>query len=181
MSDNLQAGNAANEPSTVKRILVSLGVLALGCLIWLIIGSIFSGIGVPMWISGVIALLIFGPAAAGCFLAWDELYPIYQSGDEKRVMPLSHWKKTVYKLTKTILSIPAMLKNLGLTVWKALKGAACAVGRECRDIVTTFVHGDWKTKVSYTVMGFGSIARGQWLRGILFFLFQTGKLCLLLL
>ena len=37
----------------------------------------------------------------------------------------------------------------------------------------TFVHGDWKTKLSYLVMGFGSAARGQWGRGLLFFLFQT--------
>ena len=169
MSENKQA--AAQQG--LKRVLVTLGVAALGCLVWLILGSIFSGIGVPMWVSGVIALLIFGPAAAGCFLLWNEMYPIYQSGDEKRVMPLSRWKKTIYKLTKGVLSVPAMLKNLGLTVWNAVKGAVCAVGRECREIVTTFVHGDWKTKCSYVVMGFGNLARGQILRGLLFLLFEV--------
>ncbi len=169
MSENKQA--AAQQG--LKRVLVTLGVAALGCLVWLILGSIFSGIGVPMWVSGVIALLIFGPAAAGCFLLWNEMYPIYKSGDEKRVMPLSRWKKTIYKLTKGVLSVPAMLKNLGLTVWNAVKGAVCAVGRECRDIVSTFVHGDWKTKCSYVVMGFGNLARGQILRGLLFLLFEV--------
>ena len=41
------------------------------------------------------------------------------------------------------------------------------------DLVSTFINGDWKTRLSYLVMGFGSCARGQWGRGILFFLFQT--------
>ena len=33
--------------------------------------------------------------------------------------------------------------------------------------------GDWETKLSYLVMGFGSISRGQILRGILFLLFEV--------
>ncbi|MBQ6348435.1 MAG: ABC transporter permease subunit [Clostridia bacterium] len=37
----------------------------------------------------------------------------------------------------------------------------------------TFVNGDWKTKLSYLVMGFGNIARGQVLRGLLFLLFEV--------
>ena len=43
MSENKQA--AAQQG--LKRMLVTLGVAALGCLVWLILGSIFSGIGVP--------------------------------------------------------------------------------------------------------------------------------------
>ena len=40
-------------------------------------------------------------------------------------------------------------------------------------LIRTFIHGDWKTRISYLVMGFGSMARGQWLRGLLFFVFQA--------
>ena len=40
-------------------------------------------------------------------------------------------------------------------------------------LIRTFAHGDWKTRLSYLVMGFGSMARGQWLRGLLFFVFQV--------
>lgn len=46
------------------------------------------------------------------------------------------------------------------------------IGNEFKDIAETFIHGDWKTKVSYFVMGFGSIARGQVLRGVLFLIFE---------
>ena len=35
-----------------------------------------------------------------------------------------------------------------------------------------FERGDWKTKLSYFIMGFGCFARGQYLRGCLFLLFE---------
>ena len=47
-----------------------------------------------------------------------------------------------------------------------------SIGNEIKDIITTFINGDWKTKLSYLVMGFGCIARGQILRGILFLVFE---------
>lgn len=40
-------------------------------------------------------------------------------------------------------------------------------------LVRTFIRGDWKTRMTYLVMGFGCLCRGQWLRGMLFVLFQA--------
>ena len=40
-------------------------------------------------------------------------------------------------------------------------------------LIRTFIRGDWKTRLSFVVMGLGSMARGQWLRGLLFFGFQA--------
>ena len=168
MKQSPQAGAGA-----ALRILAVLGVLLLGCLIYLLIGSIFSGIGVPMWVTAIIAAVFFLPLAAGCFLNWDKLYRVYRSADEKETLRLSKWEKTIYKLLKIVLGIPIFFKNLGLTIWNAVKSACAAVGREAKDIWTTFVNGDWKTKISYLVMGFGNLARGQILRGILFLLFEV--------
>ena len=42
------------------------------------------------------------------------------------------------------------------------------VGNEFKDIGQTFTQGDWKTKVSYLIMGFGPIMRKQYLRGCAF-------------
>ena len=159
--------------SGVKMALVVLGIVLLAVLLFLLIGSIFSGIGVPMWVTGVIAAVIFLPLAATCVVKWDKLYGVYAGGDEKQAMKLSKWEKLNYKLLKAVLGIPTFLKNLGLTIWNAIKGACLAVGREAKDIVMTFVHGDWKTKISYLVMGFGCLARGQILRGVLFLLFEV--------
>lgn len=41
-------------------------------------------------------------------------------------------------------------------------------GADIKEIGTTFVKGDWKTKVSFVIMGFGSLMRGQILRGLVF-------------
>lgn len=39
---------------------------------------------------------------------------------------------------------------------------------DLKEIGTTFVEGDWKTKVSFLIMGFGNFARKQFVRGIAF-------------
>ena len=82
-------------------------------------------------------------------------------------------QKMLYKLRRFIVNLPKAilnaLKGLVMAVVNVFKG----VGNELYDIFDTYRKGDWKTRVSYTVMGFGSCARGQWLRGLLFFLFQT--------
>lgn len=39
--------------------------------------------------------------------------------------------------------------------------------------IRIFRRGDWKTRMTFLIMGFGSLCRGQWLRGTLFILFQV--------
>ncbi len=53
-------------------------------------------------------------------------------------------------------------------ILRAIAGAFKWLVNDIRDIGTTFAHGDWKTRVSYVIMGFGSIMRKQFLRGFLF-------------
>lgn len=50
-----------------------------------------------------------------------------------------------------------------------VSGAIKAVGADIKDIGTTFAKGDWKTRVSFLIMGFGQLTRKQWVRGIAFF------------
>ena len=57
-------------------------------------------------------------------------------------------------------------------VWSYIKKGACKIKDEFVDIGRTFKNGDWKTKVSYFVLGFGNFARGQIGRGILFLAFE---------
>jgi len=47
-----------------------------------------------------------------------------------------------------------------------------SITNEITDVFLTFKNGDWKTRVSYLIMGFGNIARGQVLRGLLFLVFE---------
>ena len=82
-------------------------------------------------------------------------------------------QKFLYKLRRFFANLPKAILNFfkGILAW--FVGIFKGVGNELYDIFDTYRKGDWKTRVSYTVMGFGSCARGQWLRGILFFLFQV--------
>ncbi len=88
-------------------------------------------------------------------------------------LKLSNPQKMLVDLRRFFAALPGKigngLKNLVIFVSNFFK----KIGSAIVDVFRTFVNGDWKTKVSYFVMGFGSCARGQWGRGILFFLFQT--------
>ncbi len=55
------------------------------------------------------------------------------------------------------------------------------LGNDLKEIVLTFTEGDWKSRVSYLIMGFGPIMRKQFLRGfaflameVLFVLYMVG-------
>ena len=82
-------------------------------------------------------------------------------------------RKFCYSMKRFFSGLPSGLAGAlkGLVMWivNLFKG----IGLFLADLIRTYAHGDWKTKLSYTVMGFGSMARGQWMRGILFFIFQT--------
>ena len=86
---------------------------------------------------------------------------------------LSKWQKFVYKFLSFFAAIPKAILNFFVGIGKGIAKFFAAIGRELADVVTPFVKGDWKTKASYVVMGFGSIARGQVLRGLLFLLFEV--------
>ncbi len=86
---------------------------------------------------------------------------------------LSKWQKFLYKLVSFLVGIPLGIGRFFKKIDIAVKNGVLRVVSELKDVGVTFVHGDWKTKVSYVVMGFGNIARGQVLRGLLFLLFEA--------
>ena len=88
-------------------------------------------------------------------------------------LKMSKPQKFAHNCSRFFASLPGriggLFKGLGLWIVGLFKG----LGLSIADLFTTFRDGDWKTRLSYLVMGAGSFARGQWGRGILFFLFQT--------
>lgn len=91
---------------------------------------------------------------------------------ELEYLRLSKGQKFAYRIARFFRMIPRGIANFFLTIWRFLVKCVAGVKNELTDIAMTFVYGDWKTKTSYLVMGFGNIARGQVLRGILFLLFE---------
>ncbi|MBP3216794.1 MAG: sugar ABC transporter permease [Lachnospiraceae bacterium] len=49
---------------------------------------------------------------------------------------------------------------------KKSTNAFAALGRDIAEIGTTFIAGDWKTKLSYLIFGFGPLMRGQIVKGL---------------
>ena len=87
-------------------------------------------------------------------------------------LKLSKGKKAAYRIRRFFTGIPQAFLNLFKRIGSGIAKGGAAVGREISDIAQTFVNGDWKTKLSFFIMGFGNLARGQILRGILFLLFE---------
>ena len=93
--------------------------------------------------------------------------------DDKTFLQFDKGEASFNRFMRTLIDIPKKLWNVCKKIGQFFKKAALSIANEVKDIWTTFVNGDWKTKLSYLVMGFGSIARGQVLRGILFLLMEV--------
>ena len=90
--------------------------------------------------------------------------------NQLELLKYNKFKKFAYSFVSFFKGIPGFFKRLGIGIYKFFKGLALKIYNFFKDLVLTFAHGDWKTRTSYLVMGFGSIARGQIGRGILFLL-----------
>ena len=88
-------------------------------------------------------------------------------------LKLSKWDRMTYTLLCFICGIPTGLLNLLKKIWGGILKFFTAIKDEFVDIGRTFKNGDWKTRISFVVMGFGNIARGQVLRGLLFLLMEV--------
>lgn len=87
-------------------------------------------------------------------------------------LKLNKWQQFCYKLKMFFKGIPSWFVRLFKKIGSAFKTFGLLVADNVVDIWTTFKEGSWSTRVSYLVMGFGNIARGQWLRGLLFLLME---------
>lgn len=86
---------------------------------------------------------------------------------------LSFGQKFIYKTKMFFRGIPGWFKAKFTKLGLKIKDFGVSVWENIKDIGTTFKNGSWKTRVSYLIMGFGNFTHGQWLRGILFLLFEV--------
>ena len=86
---------------------------------------------------------------------------------------LSKGQKFLYNFLSFFVSVPRSVANLFIGIGRCIKNLFVGVGRDVGEVFSTFAKGDWKTKLSFVIMGFGSMARGQVLRGLLFLLFEA--------
>ncbi len=85
---------------------------------------------------------------------------------------LGKFKAFLYNVAMFFCAIPGFFWGLILKLFGLCKKIVLAIKDEVVDIVKTFVKGNWAVKISYFIMGFGNFYYGQWLRGILFLVFE---------
>ena len=87
-------------------------------------------------------------------------------------LKLNKFSKLMYNIAIFFCNIPNKILNFFKKIGLFFKKIALKIKDEFLDIYNTFKNGDWKTRVSFFIFGFGSIARGQILRGVFFLLFE---------
>lgn len=75
---------------------------------------------------------------------------------------------------RLLYAIAGYFKNVGLMLWsvilaipRKLKQLGIAIGKGFYGFGYRFIRGDWRTKISYAIFGFGCLTRGQVLKGLL--------------
>ena len=92
---------------------------------------------------------------------------------ELEYMRLPKYRRILHSFAQFFASIPSGVVFLIFAIGRFFKGLGVKIVDIFRDIVLTWKNGDYKTRISYFLFGFGNIARGQYLRGILFMLFEV--------
>jgi arabinogalactan oligomer/maltooligosaccharide transport system permease protein len=92
---------------------------------------------------------------------------------ELEYMRLPKYRRIGHSFAKFFKSIPSGLVALFFAIGRFFRGLGTKIVDVFRDIVLTWKNGDYKTRVSYFLFGFGNIARGQILRGVLFMLLEV--------
>ena len=96
----------------------------------------------------------------------------FRDGGGLAYLRLSKWQRFLYKIVRFFVMIPFFFKNLGIKIYQGCKKLVFKVRDEFVDVFNTFRYGDWKTRISFVIMGFGCFARKQILKGLLFFVFE---------
>ena len=86
---------------------------------------------------------------------------------------LNPFQRFAYNFKKVLKSIPkavgGFFKGIGMAIVKFFTG----IGKGFKNYGTTFVKGDWATKLSYLIFGVGDLHKGKYYKGILFFLTEV--------
>ena len=97
---------------------------------------------------------------------------LFDDIDDLQLLQLTKTQAFLYKLIHFFKGIPGWFVNLFKAIGAFFVRFFRWLKKDIAEIISTFVKGDFKTKISYLIMGFGSITRGQVLRGLLFLVFE---------
>ncbi len=81
---------------------------------------------------------------------------------------LNPFQKFWYNFKNFFKALPSNLVKIGKAIGNFFKRLFVGIGKGVAGYFTRFVKGDWATKLSYIIMGFGNIMKGQIIKGLIF-------------
>lgn len=88
-------------------------------------------------------------------------------------MALSPLQRFWYKFTQFIKAIPSGIAKFFCFLGRSIKNVVFGIGKAIANYFVGFVKGDIITKISYVIMGFGNVTRGQIVKGLVFFAIEV--------
>lgn len=88
-------------------------------------------------------------------------------------LKLNRFSAFIYRLKLFICAIPLWFLGQAKALLAFFKNCALSIKNGFVDIITTFTKGNWAVKLSFVIFGFGNFYYGQFLRGILFLVFEA--------
>ena len=87
---------------------------------------------------------------------------------------LNPFQKLWFNFKNFILALPANLLKLLKIIGGFFAKLGIGFGKGVADYFVRFIKGDWATKISYVIMGFGNMVRGQIIKGLIFLATEAG-------
>lgn len=86
---------------------------------------------------------------------------------------LNPFQRFAYKFKKFFKAIPGALGRFFKAIGRFFVKLFTGIGKGFKNYGTTFVKGDWATKLSYLIFGVGDLHKGKIYKGILYFLAEV--------
>lgn len=83
---------------------------------------------------------------------------------------LNPFQRFAFNFKKFLLNIPHALAHFFVALGTGFVKFFVGIGKGFRNYGTRFVKGDWATKLSYLIFGFGDLQKGKIYKGVLFLL-----------
>ncbi len=86
---------------------------------------------------------------------------------------LNPFQRFAFNFKKFFKNLPGAIGRFFKTIGLAIVHFFVGIGKGFKNYGVTFVKGDWATKLSYVIFGFGSFHKGKRYKGILYFLVEV--------
>lgn len=90
---------------------------------------------------------------------------------------LNPFQKLWYNLKNFFIALPGNIAKFFKAIGRFFVKLGVGIGKGVSAFFTRFVKGDWAVKLSYLIMGFGNIVKGQIVKGLLFLGAEVAYIC----